>query len=148
SNRRARPWQISDDPLLLLPRLHEECEFFLVLLHLGNRRSLAKERPGGTRLHAFAARSACRRVAPRLIEIGDDPGVMPAARYVPRVRAFDFVADAHAAGTHHTTVMIDAELIVRNIDRQLRELILEAHVVHADCDREFLQFAMPVGDAD
>ena len=62
--------------------------------------------------------------------------------------AFEFVAHAHAARTHHAAVVIDAELIVRHIDRQERELVLEAHVVHADRYREFLQLAMPVGNAD
>src|SRR5262249_46350170 len=123
NSRRARRWRISDDPLLLLPRLHEESQLLLVLLHLRDGRPLAKEGPGRARLHAFAARGAAFRFPPWLIEIGDDARPMPAAGDVPRVRPLDLVADAHTARAHDAAVVVDAKLVMRDIDGQLWKLI-------------------------
>ncbi len=55
------------------------------------------------------------------IEIGDDLAVDAAAHHVPGMRAFDFVANPHAAGAQNAAVVIDDEALVRGIDRQLAD---------------------------
>ena len=62
--------------------------------------------------------------------------------------AFDLIAYADAPGTQHATIVIDTEHLVRDIDRQVRVQILEAHVVHTLAHGQVLQFAMTVRNAD
>lgn len=131
----------------LLTGIHDEGDAGGVAFHFGNGRALAEDRASWAGEDAFATGCATECVAPGLAEVGDDMGKVAASGDVPGVRAFDFIADAYAAGAEDAAVVIDAESLVRDIDGAVREQVVVAHMVHANRDGEVLEFAVTVGDA-
>src|SRR5262249_44003521 len=120
SSRRARPSRTSAYPLLLLSSLDEEGELFAVLLHFGDAGPLPEDRPRRTRLHALATRRTRGRLAPRLRQVRDHERLHAAPGHVPGVRPLDLVARPHAASAENAAVVIDAEALVRHVNRVLR----------------------------
>lgn len=121
--------------------------FIPVALHFADRRATPENRPCRAGEHAFAARRATARLAPWLAHIGNHPRIGAASRHIPGMHSFDFVAHPHAASAEHAAVVVDPEERVRNINVAARKGIIEAHVIHADGNRQVLQFAMTIGDA-
>ena len=106
-----------------------------------------EQRAGRAGHDALAARGAGVRVAPGLVEVGDDPGFGAAAGDILGAGALDVPAHPHAAGAEDAAVMVHAEKRVGVVHLPLGEIVLVADVVHALAAGEGLEFAMAVGDA-
>ena len=85
--------------------------------------------------------------SPVLVQIGDDDGVDAAAHHIPDVRAFDFGADAHAAGAQDAAVVVHGEALVRSIHGKRGIAIGQADMGQALLLGQRLQLAVAVGDA-
>src|SRR5262249_52279427 len=137
----------SQEPLLLLPRSHQEGQLRAVALHLGHGRALPEDGPRWAGLHTLATGRATVGTAPRLIQVGDDTGIGAPAAHIPGVGALDLVADAHTARAEDTAVMVDAKAVVSDIHMTLGRLVLVADMIHAEGHGHVLQFAVAVGHA-
>ena len=107
-----------------------------------------EQRPGRAALHAFAAGGAGIRLAPRLVEVGDDAGVAAAAGDVLGAGALDVPAHPHATRAKDAAVVIHAKEAVGVVHAPFRKAIVVADVINALAPGEGLQLAMAVGDTD
>jgi hypothetical protein len=82
------------------------------------------------------------------MQVGDHARLGPAIGNVPSVGSFNLVAHAQAPGAQHTSVVVDAEPLVGNVNVALGIEILATHVVHADRDRKVLKLAVAVCHAN
>src|SRR5208282_33539 len=81
-----------------LSHLGQVGEEFAPFLHLPDGSALVGKGAGRADLDALAATGAGFGIAPRLVEIGDDPRMGAAAHDIPGVGSFDFVANPDAPG--------------------------------------------------
>ena len=100
----------------------------LVFRISSHRPALLGHRAGWAGLHALAAAGAARGLAPRPVQLGDEPRLDAAAGDVPHVRAFDLGAGAHAARTQDAAVVVEHVARVRGVDREPRVVVRVAHV--------------------
>ena len=78
------------------------------------------------------------------MQIGDHTRLIAPPHHVPGMRAFDFVANAHAAGAQDAAVMIHHEARVTRVHRQLRVDVRVANVI----DAQFLRLPLQLAVAD
>ena len=111
--------RVDEDRDVLLARGLEVGHEVAVLEHLRLSAHLLEERARRTDVHALAAAGTRVGGAPRLGQVGDDLRAPPPPLHVPGVRPLDLVAYAHAARTQHAAVVVHAEAVVRDVEREV-----------------------------
>ena len=82
---------------------------FALFHHFVDSEPLFSKRTCGACLNAFATAGAVARMAPIILEVGDEAGVDAARGDLPNMRSLDLSANPDAAGTEDAPVVIENE---------------------------------------
>ena len=128
--------------------MDERADAVVVFDHFRDGDAFFGEGAGGARLNALAATGAGFRFAPFRVQITDDAGVNAARGHLPDMGAFQFRANANAAGAKDAAVVVENVAGMREIDRERRVIVRKMHGTDAEGSSHGLKFTVTVGNTD
>jgi hypothetical protein len=120
---------------------------FALFHHFVDGEALFSECACGACLNAFATAGAVARMAPIILEVGDEAGVDAARGDLPNVRSLDLGANPDAARAEDAPVVIENEARMGHIDGKAGIVIGVPDMGYAERLSHGLKLAVAVGDA-